>query len=585
MIPVATTSAAPRIGVLINNYNNGPWLRACVDSALAQSRPPDEVIVYDDGSTDDSLAILRAYGDRIRLIEGVHVDARHAFASQFAGIRAAFAASAADHLHLLDGDDLFLPGKIERYEAAWADRPDLVLIQAPMLRIGPDGAALREEREARKQVADALAATYAAHDPDFHYWTSALAFRREPLARLLDLCEPITPALAADSSLAGIAPLLGPVATLEPALTAWRRHPRSLSRRQTATRLNNLRARQSHFNRVAALLGARPLRPWRSRGLYLELARTAGLTRLVRLFRPVPPAHAIPPPPPLGRPARVGVLINNYNTGPWLRACVDSVLAQTRPPDEIIVCDDGSTDDSVAILRSYGDRIRLLEGVHDPVRSGRASQAAAIHRAFAASTADHLHLLDGDDLYLPDRIRRYEEAWAGRPAAILIQAPMRRIDADGHPLFEEREARKHVADHLAATYAGQDPDLHYWTSALAFRRDFLAARLPLDYSCGLGLAVDSALAGVAPLYGPVVTLETTLTAWRRLPKSQNLRERASPLKNLRLRQANFNRAARALGAAPLHPLRCPAFYKEVLRALGVGRLVRFARRDPAPSPP
>ena len=585
MIPVATTSAAPRIGVLINNYNNGPWLRACVDSALAQSRPPDEVIVYDDGSTDDSLAILRAYGDRIRLIEGVHQHSRHAFASQFAAVCAAFAASTSDHLYLLDGDDLFLPDKIRRYEAAWTERPDLILVQAPMLRIDPAGAPLREEREPRKQVADPLAATYAAQDPDFHYWTSALAFRREPLARLLELCEPITPALALDSALAGVAPLLGPVATLEPALTAWRRHPRSQSLNQTAGRLANLRARQTHFNRVAARLEARPLRAWRSPVLHRELARAAGLTPLIRHFRPIPPPPAAPPPPPDLRPPRIGVLINNYNNGPWLRACVDSVLAQTRPPDEIIVYDDGSTDDSLAILRSYGDRLRLIAGVHDPAIPGRASQAEAIHRAFLASTADHLHLLDGDDLYFPDRIRLYEAAWADRPAAVLVQAPMLRIDADGRPLREEREPRKHVADHLVATYASQDTDLHYWTSALAFRRDFLTARLPLDYPDGLGLAIDSNLAGVAPLHGPVVMLETALTAWRRLPKSQNLRERASPLKNLRLRQANFNRAARALGAAPLHPLRCPAFYKEVLRALGVGRLVRFARRDPAPSPP
>jgi glycosyltransferase involved in cell wall biosynthesis len=47
-------------GILIDNYNNGPWLRACVDSALDQTRPADEVIVYDDGSNDDSRAILRS---------------------------------------------------------------------------------------------------------------------------------------------------------------------------------------------------------------------------------------------------------------------------------------------------------------------------------------------------------------------------------------------------------------------------------------------------------------------------------------------------------------------------------------------
>jgi hypothetical protein len=49
MNPAAIPSAGPRIGVLINNYNNGPWLRACVDSVLAQTRPPDEIIVCTGG--------------------------------------------------------------------------------------------------------------------------------------------------------------------------------------------------------------------------------------------------------------------------------------------------------------------------------------------------------------------------------------------------------------------------------------------------------------------------------------------------------------------------------------------------------
>ena len=93
MIPVATTSAAPRIGVLINNYNNGPWLRACVDSVLAQTRPADEIVVYDDGSTDDSVAVLRSYGDRIRLLEGVHDFVRPGMHSQGHAVAAAFAAS------------------------------------------------------------------------------------------------------------------------------------------------------------------------------------------------------------------------------------------------------------------------------------------------------------------------------------------------------------------------------------------------------------------------------------------------------------------------------------------------------------
>ena len=59
-------------------------------------------------------------------------------------------------------------------------------------------------------------------------------------------------------------------------------------------------------------------------------------------------------------PARVSVLIATYNRGPMLEESLESVLAQTLPPCEIIVIDDGSTDDTPSRIASYGDRIRSI---------------------------------------------------------------------------------------------------------------------------------------------------------------------------------------------------------------------------------
>ncbi|MDR2463069.1 MAG: glycosyltransferase [Verrucomicrobiales bacterium] len=56
-----------KFSVLINNYNYRPFLRECVDSALARTLPAHEIIIVDDGSTDNSLAVLREhYADRQR---------------------------------------------------------------------------------------------------------------------------------------------------------------------------------------------------------------------------------------------------------------------------------------------------------------------------------------------------------------------------------------------------------------------------------------------------------------------------------------------------------------------------------------
>ncbi|HDS85227.1 MAG TPA: glycosyltransferase family 2 protein, partial [Phycisphaerales bacterium] len=57
----------------------------------------------------------------------------------------------------------------------------------------------------------------------------------------------------------------------------------------------------------------------------------------------------------------ISAVIPAYNSAAHIGRAIDSVLAQTRPPEEIIVVDDGSTDDTARIVRSYGDKVRLIE--------------------------------------------------------------------------------------------------------------------------------------------------------------------------------------------------------------------------------
>lgn len=262
---------------------------------------------------------------------------------------------------------------------------------------------------------------------------------------------------------------------------------------------------------------------------------------------------------------RVAVLINNYNNGPWIRACVDSAIQQTRKPDEIIVYDDGSTDDSLAILRSYGTRISLIEGVHNHAIIGLESQALAVSAAFDASSADHLYLLDGDDVFLPEKIARYEDAWAKYPDAPLVQASTRLIDSDGNPQRDGYESLKHPpdGDYLAATYRTQDTDLYYSTSALAFSRSFLQHSLPLDYSDDIPLAVDSRLGSIAPLHGKVITLDESLTLWRQHDRSQSRQDdQRVPLSGTLRRNQYFNNYARRLNRRPIRLALNWRFYRQ-----------------------
>ena len=60
--------APPTVAIVVTNYNYGRFLAAAIDSALQQTRPAQHVIVVDDGSNDDSLAILDEYPSRVRTV-------------------------------------------------------------------------------------------------------------------------------------------------------------------------------------------------------------------------------------------------------------------------------------------------------------------------------------------------------------------------------------------------------------------------------------------------------------------------------------------------------------------------------------
>ena len=93
----------------------------------------------------------------------------------------------------------------------------------------------------------------------------------------------------------------------------------------------------------------------------------------------------------------VSVLINNYNYGAFLPRAIDTALGQDGVRAEVIVVDDGSTDDSADIIRGYGDRIR-------PIFQQNGGQASAINAGVAAARAPVLTFLDADDWWAPDKL-------------------------------------------------------------------------------------------------------------------------------------------------------------------------------------
>lgn len=124
-----------------------------------------------------------------------------------------------------------------------------------------------------------------------------------------------------------------------------------------------------------------------------------------------PPAESMPP-RPAERPT-FSVVVAAYNVADLIREAIDSALAQTHPPAQIVVCDDGSTDDLVSALAPYGDGVTLIRQPHGGV--GAAKDAAA-----EIATGDFVVILDADDIFLPERLKALGELAMLRPDLDLL---------------------------------------------------------------------------------------------------------------------------------------------------------------------
>jgi glycosyltransferase involved in cell wall biosynthesis len=107
------------ISTIIPTYNRAPLLSRAISSALLQLNEDDELIVIDDGSTDDTERLVARYGDRVRYVKTPN---RGAGAARNRGIREARNPLVA----FLDSDDEWMPGKIKLQRAFMGERPDIL---------------------------------------------------------------------------------------------------------------------------------------------------------------------------------------------------------------------------------------------------------------------------------------------------------------------------------------------------------------------------------------------------------------------------------------------------------------------------
>lgn len=104
----------------------------------------------------------------------------------------------------------------------------------------------------------------------------------------------------------------------------------------------------------------------------------------------------------------ITVLIPTFNRADYVGECLESVLGQSLPASQLIVVDDGSTDQTATVLARYGDRITVVRG---PNRG----KPAALNTGLAFATGDYVWMFDDDDVALPDALERLVAPLIGHP--------------------------------------------------------------------------------------------------------------------------------------------------------------------------
>ena len=201
------------------------------------------------------------------------------------------------------------------------------------------------------------------------------------------------------------------------------------------------------------------------------------------------------------------IIINNYNYGRFLDEAIRSACEQTYQPTEVIVVDDGSIDDSRAVIARYAGSVV-------PVLKENGGQASALNAGFAASRGEVVVFLDADDTLLPDALSSTVPLLADSAVA-KVHWPLQVIDVAGRPtgrlvpkgLLPDGDFRELVR--RAGSACVNSPP----TTGNAWSRWFLERVLPIPEQ-EHRISADAYLFGLAPALGLVRRSDRSLGCYR-----------------------------------------------------------------------
>src|SRR5581483_1430569 len=199
---------------------------------------------------------------------------------------------------------------------------------------------------------------------------------------------------------------------------------------------------------------------------------------------------------------KVSIVINNFNYGKFLGASIDSALNQTYPNLEVIVVDDGSTDESRELVKKYESRAHVI-------LKENGGQVSALNVGWRAATGQMIAFLDSDDSLFPEAIQTVVNAW--KSPLVKMQFPLQILGPEGSTDFVMPRARLsegNVLRRLLETgrYVSSP------TSGNVYNREFLEKIFPIpesEWDHG-----DAYINNSAPFYGAIGAIHRPLGFYR-----------------------------------------------------------------------
>jgi glycosyltransferase involved in cell wall biosynthesis len=381
----ATSAAQPRVSIIIPTYNRANFLGEAVASALGQDYRQIEVIVIDDGSTDDTKKVLETFKDQ-RLVCTHQENAGRSRARN-----RAIAMARGQYITFLDSDDYYLPSKVGTQVAFLDANPQFGMVYMSAFCVDDGRHALNLTY--RASISGRIYPQIAFYHP--HTITLPNVMVRKEILEQVGVFDEAMQRFE-DTDLWRRISKITPIAGIDEIGCHIRTHAgntlQSCNPATIESAINyyaaKIRAEDTDVDPLVVGAGVRRLYEFYARAMYTVKAFEPMGARLSdrgrKYFEPL-----------------VSIVIPVYNGANYLTLAIDSALAQTYKNIEILVVNDGSNDNGVTarIAQEYGNRVRYFEKRNGGV-------ASALNLAVSKANGQFISWLSHDDLYTPNKIQR-----------------------------------------------------------------------------------------------------------------------------------------------------------------------------------